>query len=161
MPAENASYFTYELLHNSDVTLTHYPDKVSAIWVFDREKRQARPTPKSTSTEAYLTFMSDKKLMPVIFRVVPKRSRSADRKTLSPLERAIGRERLRQARNASNIAHGSAVIALGVSILGLYWGLTGKVPEGALTTTGGTTASALCCRLAKDANDRLDHLLEE
>lgn len=105
--------------------------------------------------------MSDKKLVPAVLRIVLKRFLPSDQKPLSPIERAIAQERLRQAHNASNIAHGSAVIALGVSVLGLYWGFTGKVPEGALTTTGGTASSALCCRLAKDANDRLDHLLEE
>ncbi|MBW4541593.1 MAG: hypothetical protein KME43_20970 [Myxacorys chilensis ATA2-1-KO14] len=105
--------------------------------------------------------MPDKDLIRVTSRIFQKRFHQANQKTLSPIERAIAQERLRQARNASNLAHGSAAIALGISVLGLYWGLTGKVPEGALTTTTGMTSTVLCCRLAKDANDRLDHLLEE
>lgn len=77
------------------------------------------------------------------------------------IEQKIAQERLRQARNASNIAHSSAVIAIGVSFLGWFWVFTGKAPEGALATTGGTASSVLCCRIAKDANDRLDGLLKE
>jgi hypothetical protein len=81
--------------------------------------------------------------------------------TPSPIEQNIAQERLRQARNTSNLALISTAIATGISLLGAALLLTGKVPEGAVTTAGGLASSLHCIRLAKDANDRLDKLLTE
>jgi hypothetical protein len=39
--------------------------------------------------------------------------------------------------------------------------LSGKVPEGAATTSSGMAASIGCFKLAKDANDRLDRITKE
>jgi hypothetical protein len=80
---------------------------------------------------------------------------------MSPIEQDIAQERIRQARNASNLALISTAIATGISLLGATLLLIGKVPEGTVTTAGGLATSIHCIRLAKDANDRLDKLLTE
>lgn len=81
--------------------------------------------------------------------------------TPSPIEQNIAQERIRQARNASNLALISTAIATCISLLGATLLLTGKVPEGVVTAAGGLASSLHCIRLAKDANDRLDKLLTE
>jgi hypothetical protein len=73
----------------------------------------------------------------------------------------IMKERLRQARISFNLAMTATGISFGVSLAGAGLLLTNKLPAGAITTVGGLASSAHCIRLAKDANDRLDHLLEE
>ena len=80
---------------------------------------------------------------------------------MSPIEQNIAQERIRQARNASNLALISTAIATGISLLGAALLLTGKVPEGTVTTAGGLASSIHSIRLAKDSNDRLDKLLAE
>jgi hypothetical protein len=79
----------------------------------------------------------------------------------SSIEHKIAHERIRQARNSSNLALVATATATAISIVGTIAFLSGKVPEGAITTGGGLTASAICFRLNKDANDRLDKLLSE
>jgi hypothetical protein len=80
---------------------------------------------------------------------------------MSPIEQDIIHERIRQARNASNLALLSSAIATGISLLGAALLLVGKVPEGTVTTAGGLATTLHAIRLAKDANDRLDKLLSE
>jgi hypothetical protein len=80
---------------------------------------------------------------------------------MSPIERDIVQERIRQARNTSNLALISTAIATGISLLGSALLLAGRVPEGSVTTTGGLATSIHCLRLAKDANDRLDKLFTD
>jgi len=80
---------------------------------------------------------------------------------MSPIERDIAQERIRQARNTSNLALISTAIATGISLLGAALLVMGRVPEGSVTTTGGLATSIHCLRLAKDANDRLDKLFAD
>jgi hypothetical protein len=80
---------------------------------------------------------------------------------MSPIERDIAQERIRQARNTSNLALISTALTTGISILGAALLFSGKLPEGSVTTATGLASSIHCFRLAKDANDRLDKLLTE
>lgn len=80
---------------------------------------------------------------------------------MSPIERDIAQERIRQARNTSNLALISTAIATGISLLGAALLLMGRVPEGSVATTGGLATSIHCLHLAKDANDRLDKLFAD
>lgn len=66
-------------------------------------------------------------------------------------------ERLRQARYSFNAALAANVF----SIVGAAFLLSGKVPEGAVTTSSGMAVSVGCLKLAKDANDRLDRIAKE
>jgi hypothetical protein len=79
----------------------------------------------------------------------------------SIIEDKIAHERIRQARNASNLALIATGLSAAISFFGAYALLTGKVPQGAITTAGGLASSLHCTRLAKDTNDRLDKLLAE
>jgi hypothetical protein len=79
--------------------------------------------------------------------------------THSNSEDKIARERIRQARNASNLALIATGISAAISLFGASAFLAGKVPQGAITTASGLAATLQCIRLAKDANDRLDKLL--
>jgi hypothetical protein len=79
----------------------------------------------------------------------------------SPLELTIAQERLRQARNTSNLALVTTAIATGISLIGAILLFTGNLSEGTITTAGGLASSIHCVRLSKDANDRLDKLLAE
>ena len=79
----------------------------------------------------------------------------------SSIEHKIAHERIRQARNSSNLALIATAIATGISIFGAIALLSGKVSEGSVTTAGGIASSLHCMRLAKDANDRLDKILAE
>ena len=77
----------------------------------------------------------------------------------SPLEFTIAQERIRQARNTSNLALVATAITTSISFIGAALLLTGRFSEGIITTAGGLTSSVHCVRLSKDANDRLDKLL--
>ena len=79
----------------------------------------------------------------------------------TPIELSIARERLRQARNTSNLALVATALSTCIGFVGAVLLLSGKVPEGIVTTAGGLVSSVHCVRLAKDANDRLDKLLAE
>ena len=70
-------------------------------------------------------------------------------------------ERLRQARYSFNAALPATVISTFISLLGAALLLSGKVPEGAVTTSSGMALSVGCLKLAKDANDRLDRIAKE
>jgi hypothetical protein len=79
----------------------------------------------------------------------------------STLETIVVKERLRQSRYSFNAALASAVLSTCISVIGVTLLLSGKVPEGAATTSSGMAASLGCFKLAKDANDRLDSLTKE
>lgn len=78
----------------------------------------------------------------------------------APIELGMA-ERLRQARNTSNLALVATALSTCFGLLGALLLLSGKVPEGTVTTAGGLVSGIQCVRLAKDANDRLDKLLAE
>ena len=77
------------------------------------------------------------------------------------MELSIAQERLRQARLSFNLALIATAISACVSLTGAGLLLSGKVSEGAVTTTGGLAFSVRCVRLAKYTNDRLDRILTE
>jgi hypothetical protein len=79
----------------------------------------------------------------------------------SPLKMIIVKERLRQSRYSFNAALAAAVLSSCISIVGGALLLSGKVPEGAVTTSSGMAVSVGCFKLAKDANDRLDRMTKE
>jgi hypothetical protein len=73
----------------------------------------------------------------------------------------IGQERLRQARYSFNMSLASSAVCAGISCVGAAMLLIGRVPEGTVVASGGVLSSASCVRLAKDANDRLDKIMNE
>ncbi|MEO0768775.1 MAG: hypothetical protein AAFY72_04980 [Cyanobacteria bacterium J06649_4] len=77
------------------------------------------------------------------------------------IEQRIAHERIRQARNTSNLALIATALSTLFGLVGATALFTGKIPEGSITTTVGLTSSLHCSRLAKDANDRLDKLIAE
>ena len=86
--------------------------------------------------------------------------------TLNPhsnddIERRIVHERIRQARNTSNLALIATALFTLFGLTGATILLIGDIPEGSITTAVGLTSSLHCSRLAKDANDRLDKLIAE
>jgi len=74
---------------------------------------------------------------------------------------AIVKERLRQAHYSFNLALIATSVSTCISLIGAGLLMTGKLPKGMVTTVGGLASSACCIRFAKDANDRLDKILEE
>jgi len=82
-------------------------------------------------------------------------------KTFVLLEQKIGQERLRQARYSFNIALTASAAFTVVGFLGAAMLLLGKAPEGAVVASSGMLSSVGCVRLAKDANDRLDKIMNE
>ncbi len=79
----------------------------------------------------------------------------------SEIESNIIKEILRQGHHSFNLALIATGVSFGVSLAGAGLLLSGKLPEGAVTALGGLASSAHCIRLAKDANDRLDKVLDE
>jgi hypothetical protein len=73
----------------------------------------------------------------------------------------ISRERRRQARVSFDLALGITAASAFVSVVGAVQILFGHIPEGSVTATAGVSASVLCFKFAKDANDRLDKLATE
>lgn len=83
---------------------------------------------------------------------------SARPEPYSAIELSIAQERLRQASLSFNLAF---IATTCLSLLGVGLLLSGKVPQGTVTTTGGLAFSVRCVQLSKDANDRLDKILAE
>jgi len=77
------------------------------------------------------------------------------------IEQRIAHERIRQARNTSNLALIATALSTLIGFGGATTLITGNIPEGSITTAVGLASSLHCSRLAKDANDRLDKLLAE
>jgi len=77
------------------------------------------------------------------------------------IELIIAKERLRQAHYSFNAALVAAGLSTCISLVGAALLLSGKVPEGALTTSSGMAVTVACFHLAKDANNRLDKIVRE
>lgn len=77
------------------------------------------------------------------------------------IELSIAQERLRQAHHSFNLALIATAVSFGIGLVGAGLLLSGKVPEGTVTSAGGLVSSVQCLKFAKDANDRLDKILEE
>lgn len=78
----------------------------------------------------------------------------------STIELNIVQERLRQARHSFNLALFATTVSFCIGIIGVGLLLSGKVSEGTVTSAGGLASSLRCLQFAKDANDRLDKILE-
>jgi hypothetical protein len=74
---------------------------------------------------------------------------------------AVLEERLRQARLSFNLSLASAAVCAVVGSISMVMNLVGKLPESAYLTMGAMPLSAACLQSAKEANDRLDRLIEE
>jgi hypothetical protein len=79
----------------------------------------------------------------------------------SSIEVAIIQERIRQARYSFNTALISSAAFAIISLLGTAIVLLGAGKEGAAVASTGMVGSVGCMRLAKDANDRLDKIMDE
>ena len=77
------------------------------------------------------------------------------------IELIIAHERLRQARLSFNLAFVNTAISACVGLIGAGLLLCGNLTEGTVTAAGGLASSACCIQFCKDANDRLDKILEE
>lgn len=72
----------------------------------------------------------------------------------------IIKERVRQARYSFNLALVATAVSAFIGLVGAGLLLTEKANEGAVTAAGGMAASVRCAQLAKEANDRLDRILQ-
>ncbi len=79
----------------------------------------------------------------------------------STIELSIAQERLRQAHHSFNLALIATALSFGINLIGAGLLLSSKVPEGTVTAAGGLVSSVQCLKFAKDANNRLDKILEE
>lgn len=76
------------------------------------------------------------------------------------IELSIAQERLRQARYSFNLALSATAVSFFISFVGALLLLSGKVPEGTITSAGGLVSSVQCLKFAKEFNDRLDKILD-
>ena len=79
----------------------------------------------------------------------------------SSVEWSIAQERLHQARLSFNLALTATAISFSISLIGGGLLLSNKIPSGSITSAVGLVSSAGCLKFAKDANDRLDKILDE
>ena len=77
------------------------------------------------------------------------------------IEWFIAQERLRQARQSFNLALTTTAVSFCISLVGAGLLLSGKVSSGAITSAIGLVSSVRYFEFAKDANDRLDKILDE
>lgn len=80
------------------------------------------------------------------------------------IEQSFIQERLRQARLSFNLALVLTATSGIVGMAGVVLLLSGKIPEGTITTGGGLASNivSMCClKLTKDANDRLDRIAKD
>jgi hypothetical protein len=77
------------------------------------------------------------------------------------IEQAIFQERLRQARYTFNTALVSSAAFAIISTTGAVMLMLGTASEGAVMASTGMVGTMECIRLAKDANDRLDDLIDK
>jgi hypothetical protein len=82
-------------------------------------------------------------------------------RTVQSLEMAILDERLRQARYSFNMSLVSATACMFAGCISMVVSFTGKLPEGSYIAMGAMPSLAACLQSAKEANDRLDKILEE
>lgn len=81
-----------------------------------------------------------------------------------PRDNTIQKEHLRQARWAFNTAIGLTVSSASISLIGMLLLFTGRLANGAITTTGGALGnlvSVRCLQLAKESNDRLNQYIRK
>lgn len=79
----------------------------------------------------------------------------------SSIELSIAQERLRQSRYSFNLAIAATAISFFISLVGAGIFLSNKVPQGTVVAAVGLVSGVRCTKLANDANDRLDKILEE
>jgi CHASE2 domain-containing sensor protein len=79
----------------------------------------------------------------------------------STIEWIIAQERLRQARHSFNLALTTTAVSFCISLVGAGLLMLDKVPSGAITSAMGLVSSVRYFEFAKDANDRLDKILDE
>lgn len=79
----------------------------------------------------------------------------------NPYLTLIVKERLRQARRSFDFALIATALSFGISLVGAGCLLTNKVSEGAVTTAVGLVASVRYMQIARDANNRLDKMLDD
>ena len=77
------------------------------------------------------------------------------------VELRVAQERIRQAHYSFNLALGMTAASALISLAGIILICAGKAPAGTVATTGGVASSVRCLQLAKEANDRLDKMLNE
>lgn len=77
------------------------------------------------------------------------------------IEWSIAQERLRQARLSFNLALAATAVSFFISLIGGGLLLSGKISSGTVTSAVGLVSSAGCLKFGKDANDRLDKILNE
>ena len=78
-----------------------------------------------------------------------------------PIASRIIQERLRQARLSFNFAFATAAVYFCISLIGAGLLLYNKVPSGAITSAIALVSSVRYFKFAKEANDRLDKILNE
>lgn len=82
--------------------------------------------------------------------------------SMEHLKSSIIQERLRLARQSSNLAIGAIVVSFCIGLVGatlIFF--YGRVSEGSITSAGSFISSAQCLKFAKESNDRLDKILAE
>ncbi len=79
----------------------------------------------------------------------------------STIEWIIAQERLRQARHSFNLALTTTAVSFCISLIGAGLLISDKVPSGAIISAIGLVSSVRYFEFAKDANDRLDRILDE
>jgi uncharacterized membrane protein YphA (DoxX/SURF4 family) len=72
----------------------------------------------------------------------------------------IAYERLRQARLSFDMAQVSSIAVASFSLVGAIMLMMGNVTEGTAIVSVSMVSSVGCMHLAKDANDRLDNLID-
>jgi hypothetical protein len=80
------------------------------------------------------------------------------------MEQDVITERLRQARLSFNLALLLTTVSAAISLVGVGFLFSGKVPEGTITTAGGLTSKIVSVHLltlTKEANDRLDKMAKD
>ena len=77
------------------------------------------------------------------------------------IESIIIQERLRQARLSFNLAFATTTISFCISLIGAGLLLDNGVPSGAVPYAIGLVSSVRYFEFARDANDRLDKILNE
>jgi hypothetical protein len=77
------------------------------------------------------------------------------------IKHRIAEERLFQASFSFKLASIATAAFASISLIGAGLLLSGYLSAGTLTTASGAGSTIYCIKLAKDANDRLDHIFEE
>ncbi len=75
------------------------------------------------------------------------------------LELYITSEILRQAQVSFNVALCTSIASAVLGFIGAGLLLSGQLSEGSVAAAVGISSSLCCSKMAKDANDRLEHLL--